>query len=315
MPYTVTPQHGGSATFPANENATYTAIETLAKQEITNAKSSNQIYDGLFDYDIDLGITIEQAIIEKAQSVTFNKNATLSQTPIDPTLVVRYFNNFEMKQYATAIRDKDIRAIIARTGTATVESVAAGIIDSLTQKDGETDFESSRSLILGTNAYDYSAVLGKAQNMDAVLYAMRDIYNQLKYDNSAYSVLSSKTAVPEKDIRIAVSDKLLALLDITKLANVFNLEKVEMMGKLVVIPVGDLATTQWYKIIGYDRKRFNRATRLYEYLQTPKTPGLAVPAYLTTERAYFESSLYKGIQYDVTTAATAEFGKLFVAEE
>lgn len=308
----------GVENFPATENQTLTAIETIAQQEIRGVKSVNRLEDTIFYYgeeEMRTGTVIEQALIAKAEKQVFNNNKCFCDgTPVDPKLTIRSFQNWEKSQWETALREMDIRAIIASNGSATVNSVTADIIDSLTQAEGAEDFTLTRGLVLNSNATNYATKLGGTPaNMDGVLYALRDMYNQIRYDTSGYTIMDDASATPEEDIRIAVSDKLLALLDITKLANIFNLEKAKIMGKLVVVPVGDLDRAQWFKIIVYDLKRFNRATRNYDYMQSPKQPGQYVKAYLTVERMYFESPLFKAAQLDCTTAANAEFARIISA--
>lgn len=304
--------YNGVNEFPATENETLTAIETLAKQEITNVKSVNRLVDAIYYDDVDYGTVVEQAMIAKAEKQVFDKNKCFCDgAPIDPKLTVRYYQNWTPQQWETAIREKDIRAIISRAGTATVASVTADIIDTLTQGEGEDDFNKERDMLLQTNALDYSTILnGTPANMDGLLYVLRDMYNQIRYDTAGYTIMDGKSATPEEDIRIAMSDKLMAMIDITKLANIFNLEKARIFGKLVAVPVGDLPEASWFKIIVYDRKRFNRFTRLWDYLQSPKQPGQYVKAYLTTERMYFESPLFKATQLDVTALGKATLAQL-----
>ena len=123
----------GVENFPVTENETLTAVETLAKQEIRAVKSVNRIEDGIFYDDVEYGTVIEQAMIAKAAKQVFSKDKCFCDgSPVDPKLTVRYFQNWKTEQWETAIRELDIRAIISRTGTATVESVTADIIDSLT---------------------------------------------------------------------------------------------------------------------------------------------------------------------------------------
>lgn len=307
----------GQATFPVTENEALTLIETLAKQRITSVKSTNRLEDAIYYDDIDFGTVVEQAMIKRAQKVTFDKDKCFCDgNPIDPELIVRYFKTWEKAQWETAIRRDDIRKIIAGNRGATVESVVSEILDSLTQAEGRYDFEQIRSLILSTTATDYSTILGGVPaNMDGVLFAMRDMYNQIRYDMPGFTVLGESSSTPEEDIRVAISDKLLALIDITKLANVFNLEKDKIFGKLVVIPVADLPAAQWYKVIVYDRMRFERDTRLYEYLQSLPQPGLYSKAYLTTDRQHFESPLFKAAQLDCTVAATAQMNTIIKAPD
>lgn len=313
MPQVITPPTG-STEFPVNENLAYQAVEAIARQEITNAKSTNRIYDGVYELEVDEGTVIEQVMLGLAEKQAFDRDRVGVQLK-DPKTYVRYFNNFEVSQYLTTIRDRDIRAIITGTGPATKESVAGDIIDTLTQADGHDDFVNTRGLILATDAYDYTAELGGApKTMEGVLFALRDMYNQIRYDNTEYTSTGEIMSTPENDIRIAISDKMMALIDVVALANIFNMSKADIIGKIVIVPVGDLENSEWWKVIVYDRKRFNRATRLYEYLQMPKQPGLSVTTYLTVERAYFESELFKATQLDCLTAAQAKYNELFQAD-
>lgn len=308
---TITPTQG-SEEFPANANEALALIETLARQQIKNVKSTNRIIDGLYYDDISLGKVVEQAMIKRAKKVTFDRDKCWCDgNPIDPELVVRYYNNWEKGQWETSIREDDIEAIIAGNRGATVSSVTEGIIDSLTQGEGKEDFTKARGLIYSTTAVDFSTILGGVPaNMDGVLYAMRDMYNQIRYDMDGYTIIGESSSTPEEDIRIAITDKLMALLDISKLANILNLEKVEIFGKLVIIPAGDLPKSQWYKIFAYDRMRFERYTRKYKYEQSLPQPGQFVKAILTTDRMYIECPLFKAAQLDVTAAATAQYNTI-----
>lgn len=313
MPQVISPPTG-STEFPVNENLAYQAVEAIARQEITNAKSTNRIYDGVYELEVDEGTVIEQVMLGLAEKQAFDRDRVGVQLK-DPKTYVRYFNNFEVSQYLTTIRDRDIRAIITGTGPATKESVAGDIIDTLTQADGHDDFVNTRGLILATDAYDYTTELGGApKTMEGVLFALRDMYNQIRYDNTEYTSTGEVMSTPENDIRIAISDKMMSLIDVVALANIFNMSKADIIGKIVIVPVGDLENSEWWKVIVYDRKRFNRATRLYEYLQMPKQPGLSVTTYLTVERAYFESELFKATQLDCLTAAQAKYNELFQAD-
>ena len=107
-------------------------------------------------------------------------------------------------------------------------------------------------------------------------------------------------ATPVNDIRIAVSESVLNLMDVVELANVFNLTKEELFGKLVVIPFdADYDTS---KILVYDRKALGRGTRLFEYSQDVIGKGLYTNHYLTTERCYFYNGLYKALKLDISVA-------------
>lgn len=314
MAYIKTPVNG-SETFPVNENDVYKLIETIAVQEIGNIKSANRLYDALYYYDLTgtssdaAGTVIEQAVINKATEQTYNK-MQCDKSPVDPTVAVRYYNNWDMHKYTATARRDDIRRIIANKGTG-VEDVVASIIDTLTQGNDSRDFKESRKLIMETTVTDYSSTLGGAPaNMDGVLYAIRDMYESLRDENTAFTTTGWETATPEADIRIAVSSKLLNLLDVTKLANVLNLNKAELFGKIVVVPISDEDKTKWFKVVVYDRKAFNRARRVYDMDNEPCVGSRYHNYYLFVEDAFFYSPLFKATSLDVSVAANAELARI-----
>ena len=304
----------GSDNFPVNINDVYGLIETIAAQNIRALRSTNRIVDGFFDYDVENGKVIEEAVIEMAKAQAFNK-ADFSFTPSDPKVHVRYFNNFEPKQFEATIRRDDIRAILAGKGVG-LDSVVGETLETLTQGEGFYDFQQMRNVIFNANVVNYNtAVLkGNPTNMKGVLYAIRDAYNHLVSTNSDLTAAAYASGTPEADIRIAITPKLLNLIDVVELANVFNLEKEELFGRLVVVDVDDLAEeTNFYKVVVYDRKAFGRATRVYDYTQDISGRARFTNHYLTVERAYFHNGLFKAARIDATAAATAARGELITA--
>lgn len=296
----------GSANFPANSNDVYGLIETLASQEIKGLKSVNKIVDGFFNYDIENGKVIEEAVIEMAEAQAFDKSQA-NFDPTDPKVRARYFNNFESKQFKTTIRRDDIRTIIANKGVG-VEDVVSEIIDTLSQGEGNYDFIECRNALYKAGFKNYRALLGGVpKTMKGVIYALRDMYNHLKCNNSDLTDYEYVSATPEQDIMIAVSPKLLNLMDVVELANVFNLSKEELFGKLVVVDVDDLEdhTYDYFGFV-YDRKALGRATRLFDYTQDVIGSARYTNHYLTVERAYFHNGLFKGCYIDCSEACASE---------
>lgn len=304
----------GSDKFPVNINDVYGLIETIASQNIRAVKSTNRIVDGFYDYDVENGKVIEEAVIAMAKAQAFNKG-DFSFTPSDPELYVRYFNNFDPVQFETTIRRDDIRAIIANNGVG-LEAIVGSILETLTQGEGYDDFKKMRNVIFNATVTNYNtAVLkGNPASMKGVLYAIRDAYNHLVATNSDMTAEAFDSGTPAADIRIAITPKLLNLIDVVELANVFNLAKEELMGKLVVIDVDDLSdTSNYYKVVVYDRKAFGRATRTYDYTQDISGRARFTNHYLTVERAYFHNGLFKAARIDATAAATAARGEIITA--
>lgn len=294
----------GSINFPVNTNDVYGAIETIASQNIRALRSTNKIVDGFYEYEVTNGKVIEEAVIAMAKAQAFNKN-DFSFTPEDPEVFVRYFNNFEAEQFETTVRRDDIRAILANKGVG-FDAVVGEILETLTQGEGFADFKKMRDVLFNSTLISYNADIlkGTPSNLKGVLYAIRDAYNHLISTNNDLTVSNFDSSTPEADIRIAITPKLLNLIDVVELANVFNLEKEELFGKLVIVDVDDLAdTSKYYNVIVYDRKAFGRATRVYDYTQDISGRGRFTNHYLTVERAYFYNGLFKATKIDASVAA------------
>ena len=207
----VTPQNGATE-FPVNDNDTMEMVETIASQTIRGAKSGNIVEDAFYEYDVDKGKVVEEAVIKMAEKQSFDKNA-FDRTAKDPNILVKYFNNWEQAQYITTTRRDEIRKILKEGGS--VEQVAGDIVDSLTQGDNATDFVAKRKLLLNSGfAKDYKTILGGVPlNMKGVIYAMRNMYNHLKTNNSDLTSDEYVSATPVEDIRVAVPRDVLDLID------------------------------------------------------------------------------------------------------
>lgn len=303
----------GSASFPANSNDVYGLIETLAVQNIRGLKSYNRIVDGFYEYDIGTGKVIEEAVIEMAIAQAFDKTGP-NFNPTDPAVKARYFNNFEPVQFKTTIRRDDIRTIITNKGTG-VEEVVAEILDTLSQGEGNYDFLQCRDVLYNAGFKNYRSILGGVPaTMKGVVYALRDMYNHLKANNSDLTDYNYVSATPEDDIYIALSPKVMNLIDVKEWAEVFNLQKEELFGKLVVVDVDDLSDhTYDYFVFVYDRKALGRATRIFDYTQDIIGSARYTNHYLTVERAYFHNGLFKGAYLDCTEACTSEKATIITA--
>lgn len=315
MPYTKTPING-AGNFPANENDALTLIETLAYQSIKGVKSASRLDDAFFFVDLTEanGVVLETALIDVAQRQTYAKD-DCSKTPVDPKVVARYFNNWSKNTYQITVRRDDIRKIIANKGTG-VEDVVEEITDSLTQGESGDAFSDGRNLLLTAPVYDYSVALGGTPiNMRGIIYAIRDMYDALREDNAGYDITGWKTHTPEADIRIAISAKLLNLMDVGALADILNLSKVELFGKLVVVPVSDLDRANWYKVVVYDRKAMLHSRRKY-YMDNEKCVRSEFwNYYLFVDDLWAYNPLFKAVTMDFAATATAELAKLIQAPE
>ena len=300
----------GSETFPLQANEFYGLVETIASQNIRNAISTNRIVDGFYNYDVTDGSVLEEAVIEMAKKQVFTNAGAPDFKPVDPVLHVKYFNNWEKEQFVTTTRLTDIRNVIANKGVG-FEDFVARIIDSLTQQEAITDYRHMADILNGTHGMDFSENLeGKVPaSAKGIIYCAREMYNALKATNKEGGVQYAY-GVPVEDIRIAIGESTLDLLDVTELANVFNLTKEELFGKMVVVPYGDLAS----KIVVYDVRAFGRGTRLEMFTQDAIGKGLYTNHYLTVDRIYLYNDLFKCAYIDASKAIDAETAKLLVAK-
>ena len=308
----------GSSTFPVNNNEFLGLVEKLAVQNIRRVKSSNKIEDGFYLYDITDGTVIEEALLAMAKKQPFVQTGAPNLSAKDPQLKVKYFNNYVSGQYQTSLRRDEIRKIIASGKGSSVEEVVSEILATLTEGEGYDDYCAMRDVLADSSVgFDVSATggifAGKVPaSIKGVIYCMREMYNTLKATNK-YGVDATdglEQATPVEDIRISITESLLNVMDVVELANIFNLSKEELMGKLVIIPKEEEANYPAGRIVVYDRKAMGRATQLYEYSQDTIGKGLYVNEYLTVNRAYFYNGLYKCLTLDASVAYNSAVASL-----
>lgn len=307
----VTPVNG-SATFPATANTFLTAVETIAQQKVRSVESTNKIEDAFYEYEVKDGKVIEEAVIEMAARQAFVPTPNGQQpdlSPLDPSLYIRYFNNFEENQFKVTKRPDEIRAVIAKGMSE--EELASEILATLTAGEGDYDYSQMRAIIEDVNTpvgVDAKTTLfnnTEPQNAKGIMYAIRAMFNAVKATNTiGLGVgVAPKQGVPVEDIRIAVSEDLLAIIDMVELAYLFNLSKEEIYGKIVRLPYD--SNYSGTRIMVYDRKALGRATRTFEYGQDNMQLARYTNFGLTTSRAYFYNPLFKCLTLDVTTAYNA----------
>lgn len=311
----------GSPSFPTTANDVYGLVEKLAVQNITALKGANPIANAFYEYDVDgNGNVIEESVIEMAEAGTFDKN-TPNFAPKDPVFNARYFNNWEEKQFKTTIRKNDIRKVIADGKGESVEGVVNKILSSL--NEGEADYDKNKMGDALYNLVGHAAYLGNVKssygdkhpkNMKGVIYAIREAYNALKSTNSfenADDDVSGKYAVDPSYIRIAISENVLNLIDVTTLADMLHLEKAELMG--TIVKIDDSTNFEEDNVLVYDVRAMGRGTRVYEYSQDVIGSTLYSNHYLTTERCYFYNTLFKALFFNCAKAIETARAELLEA--
>lgn len=302
-----------SETFPANKNKFLEAVETIAIQNIKAVRNSNVIEDAFYEYPVENGMVVEEALIKMADGKSFvpvAEGADPDLSPLDPKVAVRYFSDWESLQFKTTKRYDAIRAIL--TSGKSPDEVAGEIDSTLTQGEGYTDYTKMRKIIEeeAVNKDCSTAIFGGKHpaNMKGVVAAIRIMYDHIRATNTDGSVPYAYGADVD-GIRLAISSKALAYLDIVELANVFNLSKEELLGKIVVLPVDE--SYDGSKVLVYDVKHLGRGTRVFDYAQQDLPTNRYVLSTLNTERQYFANDLFKALGLDISAAITAAEGTLF----
>lgn len=306
----------GSDTFPLNANKFLAAVETIAAQNIRACPNTNRIENGFYDYSVEFGAVIEEAIVKLAEGAAFAPTADGTQpdlSPKDAKVFIKFFNNWDAQQYKVTKRYDEITKIIARGGTP--EEVAAAIVGSLTEGESFADYGKMRAAIeTKATAADCSTALfgGKVPaNMKGVAYALRQMYNVCKATNDKGGV-PAKQGVDPSLVRVAISEKALNLMDVTELANLFNLSKEELFGTLVVLPEDETYTGD--KVLVYDVRAMGRGTRLYEMATEDFRGQRYENFYLNTDRCYFDNGLFKTFGLDISQAMATAEGQLLAAK-
>lgn len=308
----------GSNTFPAQANEVLTLIETLATQSIEAAKSGNPLRASIPMEDIGNGKVLEKAVIELAKDYAYDKDALpfTEDDEFDPSLVVQYFNKYEERQFATRIRRNEIRKVLMKERTA--ESVVASILATLTEAEGYYDLQQTLQIFTKGAFVDYANIGGTAKDMDGVLILIRDAYNHLIETNKDATAISYATRADANDVRIFLPKRVANVLDVTKLANLFNLEKADLMGRIVALPdtIYDVALADTTTAANADKlrntvfvadiKALICARRVYEYTQDWNGKAIYTNHYLTTETLYGFCKLFKAVKLDCSAAVNAQ---------
>ena len=314
----------GSDDVPVDYSEAMKGVKTIASQKIKEVESTNKIKDAFYEYAVKDGNIIQEGLIHMAEGEDYDGVAEGEEpdlSPKDPKVSFRYFDNFKKRKYKTTTRETEIRQINAGKGE-TDESIATSVVDTLTQGEGDDDYNKMRgALENGDFGVDASTDLlgGKhPTSSKGIMIAVRRMFTAIRAthtrglnaSNYEQGATLPKQGVRPENIRVAISEDVLALIDMTELANLFNLEKEELMGKLVKLPYD--ANYTGTRICVYDRKALGRATRLIRYGQKNfEDTDLYTIHTLITDRAYFYNPLFKAYVLDVSVAVANEEAKHF----
>lgn len=298
----------GSATRPTTTDAVYSIALKIGRTIIKNAGITGKYAD--FDKaPLDYGGIIEDLKIKLKSSTTYNPSASSFMSAQYDTVIKRYFGSWSPRRYDTEVNNFSAKSVV--TGEAQLADFVAKIVNNLTESEVQEANEDYTKLFsdtsattdtttlfaidavdhAGTNATDISGIITagahgflKAASLyegfskptsDDVLTEIRNIVKDMTYANTTYDGISGtgKHECRLENIRIIANYKWLNDLDVTKLANTFQLEKADMMAKLVetdacefnykdtTATTGKITSAHGYVVIICDKDAIGRVVR------------------------------------------------------
>ena len=226
--------------FAARANQFLTAlVNKIVYQKVEHMRFSNPFkkYDG---YPVNYGETIENVYVDRALGYEFDKDATNPFEKKSPNVTSLYVSiNYEM-QYCVTIQDSLIRRCALN------EYGFMRLIDSILQSliTGRSVDEYLATIIMlnnediyadGIEELDVSSGSDDTEKYGMVTEKIVGVYHDFalpSIDNNAKGVM--QVTAPE-DTLLVIKQSVLDKIDLTFLAGLFNLSKVDMMKKIIPI--------------------------------------------------------------------------------
>lgn len=258
----------GSATRPTTTDAVYSIALKIGRTLIEGARINSHYAD--FDKTpLEYGGIIEDLKIALKSSATFDPNETDLLAPSYDTIIKRYFGSWDSRRIDTEINVNVAKAVV--TGEMQLSDFVAKCVNNLTESEKAETNDKYKALFhteqttgtaitdrlittyanntaAGGHLSDINGIINTSSYLpsgscyevfskptkDAVITEIRNIVKDMQYKNTTYQGVNTfATEAMLEDLRIVVPFKWLNDVDVTKLANVFNLEKADMLAKIV----------------------------------------------------------------------------------
>lgn len=244
--------YSGQATAVAKSNTIMNGLlEPIALQLLHDVQSENPLFEVFEREPVDTAKEIEEIIIGDANVEEYDATGKTALTPRDTWNIARYYNEYDHKVYTTTKYRNEIRSIsISPENEA---RYVASLVNGLARKRDDWTYEKQKAILKDiTTTYPKlkaatitagdSAVMG-----EALTIAIRDTIDNLRFKNFNFVAnnIDNETSTKFKQrayleqIRIIVPYKVFNRLNIGWLANVYNLDKTELLSKIVTIDTDD----------------------------------------------------------------------------
>lgn len=288
--------NGVNASSALNVNSVYNMIEKVARQTITSAKANDDIFKDFEKGTFENGVALEQAVIKMATSYAYSATAN-EFIASNPTVVAKYFNTWNDRQWGAKVTDLQVRSILK--GDKKLSDVAGEVVNSLIEGEKDERYTALLGGFTQARTGELISSSGTATTTAQLVSLIRDTVWALKFSNTSYygTAISSanlKGRTPMERIRIVLPYTLYNLIDLDVLANAINLEKVDLMAKIIITD-----DTNKYAYV-CDVEAFGRVSRVHEMTSEYSATQLATHYYLTDSSMFYYSPLFKCAYIDAT---------------
>lgn len=291
----------GVLTIPTVRNSFCDYLINKIGRTYVNAMYAHNPLEFLRGEDLPFGSTIEDMFVEIARGSEFDPTGKgVDDRYLPDVKVLYYYKNFDF-QYSVSVSDKELKLAFYREGQ--MQALIERIVNSLYQGARHDSFILLKQLMSEYNgwyAVKVPALDGTEANAKAVGQAISLHVMGSAFDNRAYNAAGVVNNIPDGEGILIMTVAANVALNFDYLANVFNLDKVELRKRTVIVDsIGDDsgAIAVWC-----DRRLFQNHY-LYEGVETRRNEKGRFTNYFLNEEAIFAmGKWFTGIKF--TTGAT-----------
>jgi hypothetical protein len=272
---------------------TYDVLEKIANTIIETVEGKNP-FAVLNKGKVETGVIVEQIVAKLATAYAFDNTAVDVFTKTAPDLVVRYFKDWTENQYSCTIEEQEIKRIV---GSADNLSKLAGVMIASMTNSHDNDIYQTMLGLMTDVANDATPIqtevtLSATPSAEELITAIRDTIKTMTFCNNTYCPAGFVTKSAIENIMLAIPYKVLNKLDVTKLANVYNLEKADLMGHIIETDQAD------NYIFIFDKNAFGWYTRMLDVTSERNQKGHYTNYWLTAQELPYFSPLFNSTFID-----------------
>lgn len=242
----------GQATAVAKSNTIMNGLlEPIALQVLHDVQSENPLFEVFEREAVDTAKEIEEIIIGDANVEEYDAEGKTALSPRDTWNIARYYNDYDHKVYTTTKYRNEIRSVVINSENES--RYVASLINGLARKRDDWTYDKQKTILkdiattypklkAATITAGDSAAMG-----EALTIAIRDTIDNLRFKNYNFVAnnIDNETSTKFKQrayleqIRIIVPYKVFNRLNIGWLASVYNLDKTDLLSKIVTIDTDD----------------------------------------------------------------------------